>query len=176
MDDAQIRAIERPHPNLMKMYLLQAVAANILFPIVIWPLYFKYHTLRYRIDDEGVSASWGILFKREIHLTYKRIQDIHVKRNVFERWLGIGTVEVQTASGNAGAELSLEGMGDHEAVRDYLYRRMRGQAGAAPARETPSAPAQAPDAAAEADELVAVLRGIRAELEGARAALERRGA
>jgi putative membrane protein len=162
MDDARIRAIERPHPNLMKMYLLQAIAANILFPIVIWPLYFKYHTLRYRIDDEGVSASWGILFKREIHLTYKRIQDIHVKRNIFERWLGIGTVEVQTASGSAGAELALEGMGDYESVRDYLYRRMRGQ-GAAPAK-----------AAEEPDELVRLLRGIQAELEGARAALERR--
>ena len=175
MDEAEIRAIERPHPNLMKMYLLQAIAANILFPIVIWPLYFKYHTLRYRIDDEGVSASWGILFKREIHLTYKRIQDIHVKRNVFERWLGIGTVEVQTASGNAGAELSLEGMGDHGAVRDYLYRRMRGQADA-PARSAPDAAGGASSDTADAGELVDVLRGIRAELAGARAALERRGA
>ena len=166
MDDQAIRAIERPHPNLMKMYLLQAIAANVLFPIVIWPLYFKYHTLRYRIDDEGVSASWGILFKREIHLTYKRIQDIHVKRNIFERWLGIGTVEVQTASGSAGAELALEGMGDYEAVRDYLYRRMRGLADE-PARED----VHAGPAGAEA-EAVALLHGIYSELEGTRAALE----
>jgi putative membrane protein len=168
MDDTAIRAIERPHPNLMKMYLLQAIAANVLFPIVIWPLYFKFHTLRYRFDDEGVSAAWGILFKREIYLTYKRIQDIHVKRNVFERWLGIGTVEVQTASGSAGAELSLEGMGDYEAVRDYLYRRMRGQA-----EEPVSGGAEH---GAASSELVALLRGIRTELEGARAALERGGA
>ena len=60
MDDAAIRAIERPHANLMKMYALQALATTILFPIVIWPLYFKYKTLKYRFDDEGVSASWGI--------------------------------------------------------------------------------------------------------------------
>jgi putative membrane protein len=168
MDDRAIRAIERPHPNLMKMYLLQAIAANILFPIVIWPLYFKYHTLRYRIDDEGVSASWGILFKREIHLTYKRIQDIHVKRNIFERWLGIGTVEVQTASVSAGAELALEGMGDHEAVRDYLYGRMRGRADE-PARADEGGAASGAEA-----ELVALLRGIYDELEGARAALDAR--
>ena len=171
MDEAEIRAIERPHPNLMKMYLLQAIAANILFPIVIWPLYFKYHTLRYRIDDEGVSASWGILFKREIHLTYKRIQDIHVKRNVFERWLGIGTVEVQTASGSSDAELALEGMGDYGAVRDFLYRRMRGHDdGDGAAAGTPSDGAgPAKDA-----ELIELLRGIRDELDGARVALERR--
>ena len=165
MDDASIRAIERPHPNLMKMYLLQALASFFLFPIVVWPFFFKYKTLRYKFDDEGVSARWGILFRREIYLTYKRIQDIHVKRNIFERWLGIGTVEVQTASGSSGAELSLEGMSDYEAVRDFLYARMRGHnettEGAAETRST------------NADEVVLVLREIRAEIEGARLAMER---
>jgi uncharacterized membrane protein YdbT with pleckstrin-like domain len=90
LDDAAVMAIERPHPNLMKMYFLQALAATVAFPFVILPLFFKYHTLRYRLDAEGISASWGILFKREIYLTYRRIQDIHVTRNLFERWLGIG--------------------------------------------------------------------------------------
>ena len=163
MDDADIRAIQRPHPNLMKVYFIQSVLANVLFPILIVPLYFRYHTLRYKFDDEGISASWGILFRREVYLTYKRIQDIHVKRNVIERWLGIGTVEVQTASGSASAELSLEGMSDYEAVRDFLYRRMRGHGGA---------PAQPADAQAP-DETAQLLRAIRTELEGARRALER---
>ncbi|MEM7305489.1 MAG: PH domain-containing protein [Planctomycetota bacterium] len=171
MDDAAIRAIERPHGNLMKMYALQALATTILFPIVIWPLYFKYKTLKYRFDDEGVSASWGILFRREIYLTYKRIQDIHVKRNLFERWLGIGSVEVQTASGSSGAELSLEGMGDYEAVRDFLYRRMRGHEGNAAAK--PQAAASVSAAGDEA-EVVELLRAIRAELDATRKAIEER--
>jgi len=174
MDDRAIQAIERPHKNLLKLYVIKALASTILFPIVIWPFYFRYHTLRYKLDDEGISASWGIIFRREIYLTYKRIQDIHVKRNVIERWLGIGTVEVQTASGSSSAELALEGMSDHEGVRDYLYRRMRGHEGA----EAPSAapaPASAPSADGAA-ELVRLLGEVRAELEGARRALERRGA
>ena len=175
MDDRAIQAIERPHPNLMKVYLLKALATTFLFPILIWPFYFRYHTLRYKFDDEGVSASWGILFRREIYLTYKRIQDIHVKRNVIERWLGIGTVEVQTASGSTNAELALEGMSDYEGVRDYLYRRMRGhelhepQAAAAP----PVPGAHAPAAAEGADELVRLLREVESQLAGARRALER---
>ncbi len=167
MDDAAIRAITRPHKNLMKMYFLQALAANIVFPIVIWPFYFKFHTLRYKFDEEGVSASWGILFRREIYLTYKRIQDIHVKRNVFERWLGIGTVDIQTASGSSTAELSLEGMGEYEAVRDFLYRRMRGHEGV-----EPEAGGEAAAPAGGEDELVALLKEIRGELDGARRALE----
>lgn len=168
MNDEQIRAIERPHRNLMKMYFLKALAANVAFPIVIWPLLFKYVTLRYKLDDEGVSARWGILFRKEIYLTYKRIQDIHVKRNVFERWLGIGTVEVQTASGSSSAELKLEGMEDHETVRDYLYGRMRGHEGAAP-KAAQSAPATGGDG-----DVVALLNEIRDELAGARRALEQR--
>ncbi len=166
-DEATIRAIERPHPNLLKMYFLQSLAALFAFPFVFVPLFFKYHTLRYKFDDEGISARWGIIFRREIYLTYRRIQDIHVNRNLFERWLGIGKVELQTASGSSSAELKIEGIEDHEGVRDFLYGRMRGARG-----ET-----AAGDAAADApgeDELIALLRQIKDELEGARRALETR--
>ena len=102
MDEASVHAIERPSPKLMTLYVIQALATLVFFPIVIVPLYFRYHTLRYRLDAEGVSASWGILFRREVYVTYRRIQDIHVTRNLFERWLGIGKVEIQTASGSSG--------------------------------------------------------------------------
>ena len=50
-------------------------------------------TLRYRFDKEGVAVSHGLLWRRESYLTYARIQDIHVSRNIFERWLGIGEAE-----------------------------------------------------------------------------------
>jgi len=163
VDEAFIRALERPHANLMKLYFLQALCALFAFPIVIVPLYFRYHTLRYRFDAEGVSAKWGILFRREVYLTYKRIQDIHVSRNLFERWLGIGKVMLQTASGSSSAELTLEGMQHHAAVRDFLYARMRG------VREEPPA-----EAAAEQDDVAQLLAAIQAELEGARRSLERR--
>jgi putative membrane protein len=132
------------------------------------PLYFRYHTLRYRFDDEGVSASWGILFRREIHLTYKRIQDIHVQRSLVQRWLGIATIEVQTASGSQSAELSVEGVVEHEALRDFLYDRMRG-------RGTGAAPASvAPEAHAGGDRVAELLEAIGRDLQSARVALERR--
>ncbi len=175
VDEATIRTIERPHRNLLAYYGLQSLSALFLAPFLFVPLLCKYLTLRYRIDDEGVSASWGVLFRREIHLTYRRIQDIHVSRNLFERWLGIGKVEIQTASGNATAELSLEGMQAYEDVRDFLYTRMRGTssaAGTAEAVDEGEGPHSAPDGTGEVLEL---LRGIRSELEQARRALEQRG-
>ncbi len=171
MDDAAIRAIKRPHSNLFTYYLLAALATVVAFPFVFPPLFFKYYTLRYTIDDEGVSATWGLLFRREVYLTYKRIQDIHVRRNVVERWLGIGTVDIQTASGSSTAELKLEGMSDYSAVRDFLYRRMRGH------EETPAGQtAVQPAASTGEDPAVQLLREIKGEIEATRQALEgRRG-
>src|SRR5210317_541760 len=133
MDESAIFAIERPAPNLFTYYLLSSFVLGPLFFILLIPLYFRYHTLRYRFDEEGISMRWGILFRREINLTYARIQDIHLRSNLFERWLGLARVEVQTASGSAGAEMVLEGLLEFEAIRDYLYSRMRGSHGA----ETP---------------------------------------
>jgi len=177
MDEASVHAIERPSPKLMTLYVLQAMATLCLFPIVIVPLYFRYHTLRYRLDAEGVSASWGILFRREVYVTYRRIQDIHVTRNLFERWLGIGKVEIQTASGSSSAELTLEGMTEYEAVRDHLYSKMRGVR--ADGHAPPPLPAVAATtqsaAAAAPDELVSLLREIRDDVHAARRALESTG-
>ena len=169
MDESAIRAIERPHSNLLILYFLQALASLIAFPFVIVPLYFRYHTLRYSFDDEGISAKWGILFRREIYLTYRRIQDIHVSRNLFERWLGIGKVEIQTASGSASAELSIEGMQDYEAVRDFLYGRMRGAKGTVGSDEVASAGTDGPG------EVVTLLRGIKTDVDAVRRALEHSG-
>jgi putative membrane protein len=174
MDDASIQAIRRPHSNLLWLYLLQAMATLIAFPFVFLPLFFKYHTLKYTFDDEGISAAWGFLFKREIFLTYRRIQDIHVSRNLIERWLGIGKVEIQTAAGSSSAELALEGMEHWDPVRDYLYRRMRGTGSFNDADE-PSADQATPAATGEADEAVALLRAIKGDIEAVRRAVEAGG-
>jgi putative membrane protein len=118
--------ITRPDPVLLKYYLLVSLLTGPLFPIALLPLFFKYETLRYHFDSDGISMSWGILFRREIHLTYRRIQDIHLTRNIVQRWLGLATVAVQTASGSATPEMSIEGVLQAEALRDHLYSKMRG--------------------------------------------------
>lgn len=164
---ARARALERPARALLALYAIRSLAALFLAPIVFVPLYFRYHTLRYRFDDEGVSAAWGLLFRREIHLTYKRIQDIHVRRGLVQRWLGIATIEVQTASGSQSAELAVEGVVEHDALRDFLYDRMRGR-GAADATTTAATTAPAPG-----DRVAELLEAIQRDLAAARAALER---
>jgi putative membrane protein len=122
--------LKRPDPKLLTYYVLVAVLSTVgVLPITVFvflPLYFKYRTLQYRFDEEGISVSWGILFRREVHLTHRRIQDIHVTRNLIQRWMGLATVAIQTASGSSSPEMKIEGILQASELRDFLYSKMRG--------------------------------------------------
>ncbi len=178
LTEAEIFAITRPDPVLWRYYMLNALAVGPFFPVALLLLYFRYHTLSYRFDSDGMAMSWGILFRREIHLTYARIQDIHLTSNIVERWLGLARVQIQTASGSAEAEMTIEGVRAFLPLRDYLYSRMRGVKSRAGTATAPAAGESAsrsggdprPDSATV--ELAAVLREVAVELRAVRAALE----
>lgn len=179
----------RPTPALIKYYLLSSLLAGPFFFVPLMPLFARYRSLRYRIDAEGISMRWGVLFRREVSLNYARIQDIHLSSNLFERWLGLGKIQVQTASGSASAEMTIEGLPDLDAVRDFLYERMRGArgekgtAGAAAASggaaitgsESARSAVDTGSRAARDDELTETLRAVADELRAIRELLESRG-
>jgi len=174
VDDASVYAIERPDSQLWTYYLLCCLPlvcfppAALLVGLIHW---FRYHTMRYRFDAEGITMRWGILFRREVILNYARIQDIHLVSNFVERWLGLARIQIQTASGNATPEMTIEGVREFEHLRDFLYVKMRGiqaqpvRGGAALGDNSGSLPTAA--AASEA-ELIAVLQAVTAELRGLR--------
>jgi len=158
-----IAVITRPCPALMKYYILKAVATFIAAPVTLTLLYFRFHTMRYRFDAEGIHMAWGILMRHEIMLNYSRIQDIQLRSNVVERWLGLARIEIQTASGSSGSEMTLEGITDHAAMRDFLYSRMRG------AHNQHTVPTTAP----ASDSLAEILTEVAGELRAIRQVLER---
>src|SRR5262245_13147075 len=162
MDAAsEIFAITRPDPKLLRLYIIRCILTGPFLPILILPHLFRYHTLRYRFDAEGIGVTVGILFRRESYITYSRMQDIHLSRGFIERWMGLGTVEVQTAAGSSEAEIRIEGLTKFNEVRDFLYSRMRG-GGATPGAAKP------------AEGSATVLTEIRDELRALRTDLEKR--
>ena len=160
--EQQIFAIHRPSPALFKYYVLSSFVLGPLFFLPLVVLYFRYHTMRYEFDEEGISMRWGILFRREITLTYARIQDIHLTSNIIERWLRLARIQIQTASASAAAEMTLEGLHEFETVRDFLYTKMRGVRTAVTKTATPQ------------DDLTSALREVAAELRAVREALEKK--
>jgi putative membrane protein len=166
-----ILRLERPHRALWTYYIITSIFTGPGIVAALPYLFFRYHTLRYR---------------REVNLTYARIQDIHLRSGILQRWLGLANVQVQTASGSAGPELVIEGFKEYELIRDFLYTRMRGyQTHAAPGRVAENTPGSAPLPASSAvpvsassaeTETVALLLSIRDELRRTRELLEARGA
>ena len=160
-------ALERPSPKLRTYYLITSLLTGPGLIIAIPLLLIRYNTLRYRFDESGLRRQLGLFFRNEVVVAFRRIQDIHVSRNLIQRWLGIASVSVQTASGNATPEIVLEGITDPDSVRDWLYERMRGAKGYANASTTiadgPNASGPATLNADEAD-VTALLRGIRDNL------------
>jgi len=122
----KIRGLDRPHPALWKYYVIRAILTGPGILGTLPYLYFRFQTLRYRFDEEGIHMKVGILFRREVNLTYARIQDIHLRSGILQRWLGLANVQIQTASGSSGPELVIEGFKEYEEIRDFLYTRMRG--------------------------------------------------
>jgi len=168
----QIMSLERPHPALWTYYIIRSLLTGPAIFITLPYLYFRYHTLRYRFDDEGIHMKVGILFRREVNLTYARIQDIHLRSGLVQRWLGLANVQIQTASGSAGAELVIEGFKEFEAIRDFLYTRMRGYQARYVA--APATSASVSTSTNQQAEVVSLLLSMRDELKRTRELLESR--
>ncbi len=164
-------SLSAPDPALWTLYILRALMTGPGLIFLLPYLYFRYHTLRYTFDEEGIHMRVGILFRREVNLTYARIQDIHLRSGVLQRWLGLADIQIQTASGSSDAELVIEGFKEYESIRDFLYTRMRGYqpVSARGTEQIASAPGADPNA-----EMVALLQTIRDELRQTREALGKR--
>lgn len=145
--------VTRPDERLMTYYVIVAVMTLFAFPVTIVALYIKYRTMRFRFDAEGVWRSQGLLWRREVNVTYRRIQDIQLTNGIIQRWLGLATVSIQTAAGSSTPEITIEGVLEAEALRDFLYTKMRGAKGGVTAAATATA--------SDGDEALSLLTEIR---------------
>ena len=127
--------------------------------------------MRYSFDDEGIHQRYGVIFKKEINLTYARIQDIHLTSGVIQRWFGLADIQIQTASGSAGAEMTIVGIPEFEELRDFLYGKMRGVRKVGEAQPAKAVPQEVDDL--HGGETVELLEDILSEIKAARVALEK---
>ena len=174
MNESEIFQLERPSRALFKLYLARVVLFGPLIIVTLPLLWFRYLTLRYSFDSQGIHMRWGVLFRREVNLTYARIQDIHVRSGVIQRWLGLGDLPIQTASGSSGPEMTIEGFHEFTDIRNFLYERMRGTRRGASSPKPPQMTAQPASDVGSSPEVVDALTAIRDELRSMRRLLENR--
>ena len=65
-----------------------------------------------------MSARGGVLTRTVRHVPYRTVTNITVKRGLVDRWLGMGTLEIQTSetSGTTGVEQVLTGLENDQGV------------------------------------------------------------
>ncbi len=113
-------------------WLLVPAGLLLLFELV------QYFTLAYRFDRHEIVIARGMIWKRERHIPYARIQNIELVQHAPHRIAGVAVVRLDTGTG-AGAEgelsvLSLDAVAAlREAVR--LGQHGDGDAAAAPGPE-----------------------------------------
>jgi putative membrane protein len=157
-------SIEIPSQSLLTYYFLSCLIG---FPVIFitFPImWIRFKTLRYELQESGIRMSVGLLFRKEVIVAYRRIQDIHVSNNIFQRWLGISSVSIQTASGNSMPEIVVEGVQAPDQLRDWLYERTRGAKTGNTVDRTASPSDSGKDFAGSPEQVTELLKGIRDNL------------
>jgi len=101
-----------------------------LYTLLVWWLlgpglrYLWFINLHYSIESERLVIQKGILTKASISIPYSAVTDFTLNRSLFDRWLGMGSLFVQTAG--QGAQTAIhEGRLDGLVEFESLYHELR---------------------------------------------------
>lgn len=96
-------------------------AAPVVFGVFVWWLpQARWRRWRWRLGNEALHLRFGVLIRRSEHVPYFRIQHIELVNGPIERWLGLTTITVTTASASGAAVLPGIAQGDAPALRQAL--------------------------------------------------------
>lgn len=141
----------------------------------------------YMVSDRSLRIREGIVKVQERTMTFANIQQVAIRQNPVQRWLGLADVEVRTAGGGGGKSQeqrgkpdlhvgSFRGLSDAPLIRDAIRERLRRHADAGLGdpddREHEAAPAIGAPSPASPD-LVTAAAMLRDEARALRAVLQR---
>ncbi len=82
----------------------------------------RYFTYRYRYDDSELVIRSGLLFRRERHIPYARIQNIDAVQNLLHRLLKVVDVRIETGGGStAEATMSVLPLSALTEMRERVF-------------------------------------------------------
>ena len=81
-------------------------------------------TLHYRLTTHRLFTERGLLRRRHDELELIRVDDVSVRQNLLQRWLGVGTVTV-VSTDSSNPRLEIEGIEDPLALKEQIRRPVR---------------------------------------------------
>lgn len=97
-----------------------------ILPVPLVVLWIK--NLSYIIEEDRVTIFKGILTKQQQNIPYRNITDFVLRRSLYDRFLNIGAIRVQTAGQSqtsTGYEGQLSGLINWENLHEELRSRLR---------------------------------------------------
>jgi membrane protein YdbS with pleckstrin-like domain len=153
--------------------LVGGAIALIVFGYLTWWISAFYRTADYRFTDDEIEYRRGVFFQQKTTVPYNRITNVGVSQGPIQRLVNVGSVGIHTAGygGQTGAELTIGGLGDFEAIKDQILAEVRGRPAKATegddSMDTVSIPSTPDD---ESSEMLGEIRRIRELLEQGRTA------
>ena len=115
-------------PGLAGLLLLGL--APLMFVVFVWWLpKARWKRWRWRLGPQALHLRFGVLIRRSEHVPYFRIQHIELLNGPVERWLGLTTLTVTTASASGAAVLPGLSQTDAPALRQALLDRAQAAVG-----------------------------------------------
>lgn len=156
-------------------WALEAVAAGVFvasIPITYFLQRLNYEMRWYIVTDRSLRIRSGVVWLREMTMTFANIQGIRVNANPIDRLLGLANVEVQSAGGggshhshgtpSSGHVANFEGVDNAAEIRDLMVERLRVYRDSGLGEKTVEA--QEPPALSAAREVLQETRALRNSL------------
>ncbi len=98
--------------------------------VIGYPILFLwYRNLEYRVHEDRVSIHKGILTKTQQNIPFRAITDFALVRTLYDRFLDIGSIKIQTAgkhiSSSSQYEGNLAGLINYEQLHSDLRERVK---------------------------------------------------
>jgi uncharacterized membrane protein YdbT with pleckstrin-like domain len=95
-----------------------------------YPILFSwYRNLEYRVYEDRVSIHKGILTKTQQNIPFRAITDFALVRTLYDRFLDIGSIKIQTAgkhiSSSSAYEGNLAGLSNYDQLHTELRERVK---------------------------------------------------
>ena len=118
-----------PDPESTLVLWAICCGANLVMWVISYPIIHLWiKNLTYIVRDDRITILSGILTKKEQNIPYRSITDFVLKRGPFDRYLKIGTIQVQTAGQSqtaSGYEGCLSGILDYNSVHGDLRDKLK---------------------------------------------------
>ena len=118
-----------PDPEFTFVLWVICCGTNLLMWVISYPIIHLWtKSLTYIVRNDRVTILSGILTKKEQNIPYRSITDFVLKRGPFDRLLGIGTIQIQTAGQSTtatGYEGCLSGLINYDSIHVDLRNKLK---------------------------------------------------